>query len=212
MTLDLKIKLPKLLGSSPGRPNKEIDFVVLLKNEISSPASLDITITQKYRRGDGLTTYEVERKHTWNFDEGWAAPAAQPLAFSDYPPFQLLPLEVQQYLLHQFSEFETAAAWQIPDKTIVEQNYPNPFNPETWIPYHLAHDADVTITIYDIKGVMVRQLELGHQSAGYYTDRSQAAYWDGRNESGESVASGVYFYQLRAGKDYSAMRRMVIVK
>ena len=210
-TLDLKIKLPKLLGSDLGRPDKEIDFVVLLKNEISSLGSLDITIAQKYRIGDSFTTYEVERRHTWNFDEGWAAPGAQPLAFSDYPPFQLLPLEVQQYLLHQFSAFETAEVWQIPDKTIIEQNYPNPFNPETWIPYHLAHDADVTITIYDTTGAIVRQLDLGHQSGGYYTNRTKAAYWDGRNEFGEPVGSGVYFYKIRAG-DYTGMRRMVIVK
>ena len=208
---DLKIQLPKLLGSGSGRPDTEIDFVVLLKNEISSLASIDITITQKYRRGDGSTIHEVEKRHTWNFDEGWAAPAAQPLAFSDYPSFQLLPLEVQQYFLHQFSEFETAAAWQIPDKTIVDQNYPNPFNPETWIPYHLAHTADVVLTIYDTKGAMIRQLDLGLQPAGYYTDRAKAAYWDGRNANGESVASGVYFYQLQAG-NYSQVRRMLIVK
>ena len=108
-----------------------------------------------------------------------------------------------------------------PPETALLPNYPNPFNPETWIPYHLAHPADVTLTVYDAKGVLVRQLDLGHQSAGYYTDRSRAAYWDGRNEHGESVASGVYFYQLRAGRsglsvpqrrDYSQMRRMVIVK
>ena len=98
-----------------------------------------------------------------------------------------------------------------PTETVLLANYPNPFNPETWIPYHLADDADVTITIYDIKGAMVRRLDLGHQPAGYYTHRAKAAYWDGHNESGESVASGVYFYQLRAG-DYSQVRRMVILK
>ena len=98
-----------------------------------------------------------------------------------------------------------------PKETTLLPNYPNPFNPETWIAYRLAKDADVTLTIYDTKGVLVRGLDLGHQPAGYYTDRSRAAYWDGRNESGESVASGVYFYQLRAG-DFSQMRRMVIVK
>ena len=90
-------------------------------------------------------------------------------------------------------------------------NYPNPFSPETWIPYHLSNDADVTLTVYDTKGTVVRQLDLGHQSAGFYTARAKAAYWNGRNESGESVASGLYFYQLRAG-DYTALRRMVIVK
>ena len=102
-------------------------------------------------------------------------------------------------------------AAMVPDKTALLTNYPNPFNPETWIPYHLAHDADVTLTIYDTKGAVVRQLDLGHQMAGYYTDRSHAAYWDGRNQSGESVTSGIYFYQLRTGK-FSAMRKMVILK
>ena len=98
-----------------------------------------------------------------------------------------------------------------PKETLLLPNYPNPFNPETWIPYHLAHPADVTLVIYDTKGAVIRRLELGHQPAGFYTARSKAAYWDGRNTNGESVASGVYFYQLRAG-EYSAVRRMVIVK
>ncbi len=99
----------------------------------------------------------------------------------------------------------------LPDKTALLPNYPNPFNPETWIPYQLAHAADVEVTIYDIKGAVVRQLALGHQAVGDYTGRSKAAYWDGRNETGESVASGIYFYQLRAG-DYAATKRMVILK
>ena len=98
-----------------------------------------------------------------------------------------------------------------PKETTLLPNYPNPFNPETWIPYQLATDSDVTLAIYTSKGAVVRRFELGHQPAGFYTARAQAAYWDGRNASGESVASGVYFYQLRAG-DYSALRRMVIVK
>ena len=102
-------------------------------------------------------------------------------------------------------------AAMVPDKTALLTNYPNPFNPETWIPYHLAHAADVTLTIYDTKGAVVRQLDMGHQMAGFYTDRSHAAYWDGRNESGESVTSGVYFYTLAAG-DYSATRKMLILK
>ena len=98
-----------------------------------------------------------------------------------------------------------------PDVTALLPNYPNPFNPETWIPYHLAHPADVTLTIYDTTGVMIHQLDLGHQPAGYYTDRTQAVYWDGRNSLGETVGSGVYFYQLQAG-DFSATRKLVILK
>ena len=99
----------------------------------------------------------------------------------------------------------------LPDATALFPNYPNPFNPETWIPYHLAEDTDVTLTIYDAKGAPVRRLDLGHQPAGYYTDRAKAAYWDGRAETGELVASGVYFYSLAAG-DYSATRKMLILK
>ena len=98
-----------------------------------------------------------------------------------------------------------------PKRTTLLSNFPNPFNPETWIPYRLAHGTEVEITIYDVHGALVRQLGLGHQAAGHYADRGRAAYWDGRNDSGESVASGVYYYRLRAG-DYAASRRMVVVK
>ena len=98
-----------------------------------------------------------------------------------------------------------------PKETALFPNYPNPFNPETWIPYRLSEDADVTLTIYDTTGVVVRRLDLGHQLAGHYADRGRAAYWDGRNARGESVASGVYFYTLTAG-DFTATRKMLIRK
>ena len=90
-------------------------------------------------------------------------------------------------------------------------NFPNPFNPETWIPYQLAKDAKVTLTIYNMQGVVVRQLKLGHKPAGVYTTRSRAIYWDGKNETGESVASGVYFYTLTT-EDFTATRKMLIRK
>ncbi len=99
----------------------------------------------------------------------------------------------------------------MPDKTLLLANYPNPFNPETWIPYQLANPAEVTVTIYAANGAVVRKLDLGHQRAGSYASQSRAAYWDGRNEVGESVASGVYFYTLSAG-DFAATRKMVIQK
>ena len=96
-------------------------------------------------------------------------------------------------------------------RTALLQNYPNPFNPETWIPYQLANDALVTLTIYDQSGHIVRTLDTGRQISGVYRDKASAAYWDGRNHNGEPVTSGTYFYQLRAG-EYTALRRMVIVK
>ena len=98
-----------------------------------------------------------------------------------------------------------------PKETALLANYPNPFNPETWIPYHLAKSADVTLRIYAIDGQIVRTLALGHQPAGMYQNRSRAAYWDGRNAFGEPVASGVYFYTLTAG-DFTATRKMLIRK
>ena len=98
-----------------------------------------------------------------------------------------------------------------PKKTALLANYPNPFNPETWIPYQLAKDADVTLHIYAVNGQLVRTLALGHQAAGMYQNRSRAAYWDGRNAFGEPVASGVYFYTLTAG-DFSPTRKLLIRK
>ena len=98
-----------------------------------------------------------------------------------------------------------------PVQTALLPNYPNPFNPETWIPYQLAESADVTLAIYDVNGEMVRRLAVGHQAAGMYRSRSRAAYWDGRNQLGEFVASGLYFYTLTAD-NFTATRKMLILK
>ena len=109
------------------------------------------------------------------------------------------------------ANLERLLASLIPEETALLANYPNPFNPETWIPYQLAESAEVTLTIYDMNGQMVRHLAVGHQAAGMYQSRSRAAYWDGRNQVGELVASGLYFYTLTAG-EFSATRRMLILK
>ncbi len=98
-----------------------------------------------------------------------------------------------------------------PQETALLANYPNPFNPETWIPYQLAKSAEVKLCIYATNGALVRTLDIGHQAAGGYQERSRAAYWDGKNREGEPVASGVYFYTLTAG-DFTAIRKMIIRK
>ena len=108
----------------------------------------------------------------------------------------------------------------LPEKTALLANYPNPFNPETWIPYHLSKPAKVKLTIYGIDGNVVRHLDLGHQVAGFYQRKSRAAYWDGRNNIGEPVASGVYFYTLSTEStrdsvtagEFTATRKMLIRK
>ena len=98
-----------------------------------------------------------------------------------------------------------------PKDTALLPNYPNPFNPETWIPYQLEKSAEVTISIYSGDGTLIRTLLLGYQPAGIYRSRDRAAYWDGTNEVGESVASGVYFYTFSAGY-FKATRKMLVVK
>ncbi len=109
------------------------------------------------------------------------------------------------------ANLERLLAATVPSQTKLLLNYPNPFNPETWIPYQLATATDVTVSIYSVNGTLVRTLALGHQAAGVYQSKSQAAYWDGRNELGEQVASGVYFYTLTAG-GFSATGKMLVRK
>ena len=107
--------------------------------------------------------------------------------------------------------FERLLESLTPRETALLANYPNPFNPDTWIPYQLAEDAKITLTIYDSKGGVVRRLETGHKRAGRYTDQGNAEYWDGRNDSGEPVTSGTYFYELGT-TSFRDLRRMVVVK
>ncbi|MDE0324162.1 MAG: T9SS type A sorting domain-containing protein [Candidatus Poribacteria bacterium] len=146
-----------------------------------------------------------------------AAPHARTMSLADYPPFQELSPEVQALLMNHFGKIANTGGlneserYPIPEETRLLPNYPNPFNPETWIPYQLSESADVTLTIYDINGHIVRDLDLGHQRAGMYHNRSRAAHWDGRNAQGESVASGIYFYTLTAG-EFTATRKLLIRK
>ena len=99
----------------------------------------------------------------------------------------------------------------IPEVTRLLPNYPNPFNPETWIPFELAEESEVAITIYGMGGEVVRRLELGRMREGAYVTREQSAHWDGRNDLGERVASAVYVYEIKAG-DYLERRRLVVLK
>ena len=169
--------------------------------------------------GDGLVDIVDLVLAANEFGEEAAAPSLYPQALE-----LLSAAEVRQWLiqaqqlalidpayLRGITVLEQLHAALIPQETVLLPNYPNPFNPETWIPYHLAKEADVTLTIYDTNGQPVRQFGLGHQAAGRYQNRSRAIYWNGKNEFGEQVASGVYFYHLSA-EDYSATRKMLILK
>ena len=193
---------------TPGVPRDKFRILVLIRRQVPR---VQVGVGLEYKLNSN-PTHSLMYEDTWDLEEGaLAAPSARPMTLADYLPFQQLPLEVQAYLLQHFGEGETAEAWQIPEEPALLVNYPNPFNPETWIPYQLAEPADVALTIYDIHGRVVRDLNLGHQRAGIYQSKSRAAYWDGRNAQGEPVASGVYFYTLKAG-DFTATRKMLIRK
>ena len=169
--------------------------------------------------GDGVVSILDLVLAAGMFEGAAAAPSAQPQV-----PETLTAVEVQGWLTDAMSRevkdpimkrgvgvLEQLLVFLIPTETELLANYPNPFNPETWIPYRLAEDAFVRLTIYDGSGQIVRTLEVGHRIAAVYENRSKAIYWDGRNDVGEQVASGVYFYHLSAG-DYSDTRQMVILK
>ncbi len=102
-------------------------------------------------------------------------------------------------------------SWAIPpERSDLMQNYPNPFNPETWIPYQLRAGGEVTVRIHSITGELIRELKLGYKSAGLYVTQDRAAHWDGRTESGERAAGGVYFYTISAG-DFQETKKLIML-
>ena len=164
---------------------------------------------------------------------GESTAAAAPSVTAAINNGELTPAMVQAWITQAQIEDDGSIAFQqgianlerlltlfIPEETALLHNYPNPFNPETWIPYQLAEPAEVTLTIYSVNGTLVRTLKLGHQPAGIYQTRTRAAYWNGKNQVGEPVASGVYFYTLSTEStrdsvtagNFNATRKMLIRK
>ncbi|MEW5766312.1 MAG: right-handed parallel beta-helix repeat-containing protein [bacterium] len=115
---------------------------------------------------------------------------------------------IKEFLAHIITQ---GVAAQIPARSSLSQNYPNPFNPETWLPFALSTDTRVNINIYNLSGQLIRTLDLGKLSAGTYVDKERAAYWDGRDNSGQEAASGIYLYQL-VTKDVVSTRKMIVLK
>ena len=166
-------------------------------------------VTGPDEAGYRLTVVDIETGRAAQIGDVLEISAQSPNPFIGVKPlrYTVTTEDVKQSLI----QLPELVAYEIPAETELLHNYPNPFNPETWIPYRLAEDAFVTLTIYDQTGQVVRTIDVGHQIASVYESRSKAIYWDGRNGLGEQVASGVYFYHLSAG-DYSATRKMLILK
>ena len=186
---------------------KVSNFRVIVKNLSAGRAVAAVTTPDKV--GYRSTVVDIETGRAATVGDILEIFAQSPSPFIGVQPLQytVTTEDVKRSLI----QLPALVAYEIPTETELLRNYPNPFNPETWIPYRLAEDAFVTLTIYDLNGQVVRTLEVGHQIAAVYESRSKAIYWDGRNEVGEQVASGIYFYYLSAG-DYSATRKMLILK
>ena len=183
-------------------------FRVKVKNLSTKSAVSDITAVEA-TEGYNMTFVDIA--------DSYAARVGDVLEISADSPTPLIGVQPVRHIVtvddvkNGIISLEDLIAYEIPAETELLRNYPNPFNPETWIPYHLSEDADVRLTIYDVNGELVRDIDVGHQTAAKYDTRSKAIYWDGRNRFGEQVASGIYFYHLDAG-DFSGTRKMVILK
>ena len=185
----------------------KIGFRVKVKN--LSTNGMVTTTTEDEETGYQLTVVDIKTARAATVGDILEISAQSPNPFIGVEPLQytVTAEDVKRSLI----QLPALIAYEIPTETELLRNYPNPFNPETWIPYRLAEDAFVTLTIYDGSGHLVRTLDVGHQIAAVYENRSKAIYWAGRNNVGEQVSSGVYFYHLSAG-DYSATRKMLILK
>ena len=208
-------ELPPMTADVNSDGNVNVLDLILIASELGNTGTnLAVDVN-----GDGAVNVLDLILAAGMFDGAAAAPSAQPQV-----PEILTAVEVEGWLTDAralqirdpimkrgFLVLEQLLISLTPTETELLSNYPNPFNPETWIPYRLAEDAFVTLTIYDLNGRVVRTLDVGHRIAAVYENRSKAIHWDGRNNVGERVASGIYFYILTTG-DFSATRRMVILK
>ena len=205
---------PKLKGDVNGDGVVNIQDLVLVASSFGETGENSADIN-----ADGVVNIADLVLVAGNLGTGLGAPSLDPGALGVFTAADVREWLSQAHQLNSVSPtdqrgvsvLEQLLAVLTPKETTLLPNYPNPFNPETWIPYQLATSGDVKISIYDARGIVVRRLELGYRQAGYYTNRSRAAYWDGCNGLGEHVASGLYFYHLEA-EGVSLLRKMVTLK
>ena len=104
-----------------------------------------------------------------------------------------------------------APASDAPVKNALGPPFPSIANPETWFPFQLSRPSEVTITIHNASGQLVKTLNLGYKQSGHYLNKAKAACWNGKNERGERVASGIYFYTMQT-RNFTATGKVVILK
>ena len=183
---------------------------VTVKN-LSTGASLDTVLGTELSETAYSGTFVEFSRHAAKAGDVLEITAHSPSPYVGVRPVPQIVVSAEEVLTSRIS-LPDLELYEIPSETELLANYPNPFNPETWIPYRLAKAAKVSLSIYDTNGALVRSIDVGFKPAAVYESRASAIYWDGRNNYGERVASGTYFYHLTAGEDYASTRRMVILK
>ena len=178
---------------------------------LSTGASLDTVLGTDESTTAYSATFVEFGRHAAKAGDVLEIVAHSPNPYVGVRPVPQIVVSAEEVLTSRIS-LPDLELYEIPSETELLANYPNPFNPETWIPYRLAQAAEVTLDIYDTTGRLVRTIDVGFKPAAVYESRASAIYWDGRNNYGERVASGTYFYHLTAGDDYASTRRMVILK
>jgi PKD repeat protein len=190
-TLDYDSKSLKLIAVSATDLSKEASLVYHAAN---GQAKLSLARDKNFSGGGNLVNLEFE-------------------VLKDAPGKIMNPFTLSKVKLNEGTNVTVVNSLVeiLPLRTCLLQNYPNPFNPDTWLPFQLAQDASVAISIYNANGQLIRNILLGRKEAGVYTTKDKAAHWDGRNSFGEKVASGVYYYTIQVG-NFTATRKMVILK
>ena len=178
---------------------------------LSTGASLDTVLGTAESTTAYSATFVEFGRHAARAGDVLEIVAHSPNPYVGVRPVPQIVVSAEEVLTSRIS-LPDMELYEIPSESELLANYPNPFNPETWIPYRLAQAAEVTLDIYDTNGRLVRTIDIGFKPAAVYESRASAIYWDGRNNYGERVASGTYFYHLTAGDDYASTRRMVILK
>ena len=189
--------------------SRVLELRVTVKN-LSTGASLDTVLGTETSATSYSGTFVELSRHAAKVGDVIEIAVHSPNPYVGVRPVPQIVVSAEQVLTYRIS-LPDVELYEIPSETELLANYPNPFNPETWIPYRLAKAAEVTLEIYHTNGSLVRTIDVGFKPAAGYESRASAIYWDGRNNQGESVASGVYFYHLSAGA-YSTTRKMLIMK
>jgi len=198
----------------------DVDVIVIPINDppvlISwLPEELEFTVVI-----DSIVTFSVEAEDIdSNLNYAWYVNEELQTEITDIFEYQFIELgDVLIKSLISDEEYEIETIWTImvesgvgvieilPVVTRLYQNHPNPFNPTTTISFDLVNAGKVTLNIYNIKGELVRTLASGNYPAGKHN-----LIWNGRDDNGKTISSGVYFYHLKM-KEYNSFRKAVMLK